>query len=151
MNTRIKHLILMVTIFSIVLCGCVSEPEAKDVYEDYLAMAEVSLSAAINKYCHYERIEIYHMVWDTPEYMTSHEIVSWEQLSDNLWAARLRYTSDEHRELVSEGTNFVGLIQGTYKVFISIEEVPFFLTEGLDLTKYYNERIDPEDGSVMYL
>ena len=150
MNTKLKYLILMVAVFAIVMCGCASEPTARDVYEDYLEMAEVSLSAAINKYCHYERIEMYHMAWDTPEYMASHEIVSWEQLSDNLWAARLRYTPNG-KDVVIEGTNFVGLIQGTYKVFISIEEVPFFLTEGLDVQKYYDERIDPEDGSVMYL
>lgn len=149
MTSTIKRCLLLVTVFVFILCGCASEPDARDVYEDYLELAEVSLSAAINKYCHYERIEIYHMAWDTPEYMTSHEILNWEQLSDNLWAAKIRYTSPIGGEdVASEGTNFVGLIQGTYKIFISIEEVPYFLTEGLDLEEYYLERADPDNMCI---
>lgn len=150
MKSKINRLILLVVVFSLALCGCASEPSARDIYNDYLELAEVSLSAAINKYCHYERIEIYHMAWDTPEYMESHEVLSWDQLSDNLWAARIRYTSSFDGK-ASEGTNFVGLIQGTYKIFISIEEVPYFLTEGLDLEKYYQERENTPDKTEMYI
>ena len=152
MTSMIKRCLLLVTVFVFifVLCGCSSEPDARGVYEDYLELAEVSLSAAINKYCHYERIEIYHMSWDTPEYMISHEILSWEQISDNLWAAKIRYTSS-FDGIVTEGTNFVGLIQGTYKIFISVEEIPYFLTEGLDLEEYYQERENTPDKVEMYI
>ena len=149
MKSKVKYLILAVTIFAVVLCGCGSEPDARDVYEDYLEMAKTDLGAAISKYCYYERSDVFHMVWDTKEYMVSYELLDWEQINDNLWTAKGIYVSSLDGEPL-EIRNFIGLFNGTYKIMVSIEEVPDFLTDGLDLEKYYQERTDPEDGSIMY-
>lgn len=151
MISKIKRLILLVVVFSLALCGCASEPDARDVYEDYLKMAEVSLQAAISKHCHYERNQVYHMAMECYDYFTDYEITEWKQLSDNLWVAHLTFTCYSANDQIINATNFVGHIHGTYKIMISIEEVPYFLTEGLDLEEYYRERIDPEDGSVIHI
>ena len=151
MTSKIKRCLLLVTVFVFVLCGCASEPDARDVYEDYLKIAEVSLQAAISKHCHYERNEVYHMAMECVDHITSYEIERWEQLSENLWVARLKHTCFSCDEMVLYATNFVGLIHGTYKVMISVEEIPDFLTEGLDLEEFYLERIDPEDGSIIHV
>lgn len=136
MRLKLTSLIVLLIFTVSVIAGCTEEKGPREIYEDYLAVAMTSCADAATKYCHYERAQYRQMAADTTDYFKSYEIYTWEQLSDSLWVAELRFTCLYAGEEVIHATNFVGVIDGAYYVMTSIEEVPAYLLADVDVCEY---------------
>lgn len=136
MRFKSTYFIMLWALVFCILGGCANQKDPRDVYEDYLAAAMTSCANATAKYCHYEREQYRQMSEESTDYFTGYEIQSWEQLSDELWVANLRFTCIYAGEAVIDATNFVGIIDGEYYVMTSIEEVPVDLLADVDIDEY---------------
>lgn len=131
---RLVILLLLITLLG--GCGQEVSPQEK-IYRDYLDACKVSTGSAVQEYCHYE-IEAYFndMIKNTAK-VHSYDILEFKQLSDKLWVVKANIAWD----MKPEGEtvyNFVGEIDGEYKVMPSDIHVPIELKNGIDLSAYEN-------------
>lgn len=136
-----KYASLLIVCFSVLLLvsACTQEPaiplEIEALYLQYLDTSRTDNAAAVDNYCYYEIKELIPVAKEAGVYIQDYSILSWEQLTDQLWVV----TADIMDSVSEESHiayNFVGIIDGEYKVMTSARQVPPSLREGLDLTAY---------------
>ena len=138
---KLYFLIAVAIFVSALFCGCSGRvypsdvpKEAVDLYYDYLdALSDGFTDALAEKYLH---IEI-----PDPEPFTGqckvakYKIFGWEALSDKLWVVSHNLTVTDYPE-IGEGVNFVGIVDGEYRVMRGVIDIPEELKEGLDLERF---------------
>ena len=106
--------------------------KAKQVFEDYLKAATSDMALAAS-YCNLTDQE--KSAWaEVPPELSGYEIHEWVKLSDRLWvvSASLKMTEGT----TTEHDSFVILLDGTYKVCPSVDNIPQDIQAGVDLSPY---------------
>ena len=122
------------------LNGCHLEKDAtvqdvEQVYIAYMEATKVDQSAADQKYCHYELKEYMELDAQNKTNNLEYEILEWEKLSAQLWAV----TSFVKTPAEPEGyqmTQYVGLVDGSYRVMKREFHIPSDLKQDIDFSKY---------------
>ena len=148
-----KHLWLVAALLVLtLLCACTPAPSPEDeiraFYTEYVEAAKKDRVSAATKYVHFEderMREAAKMSSNNTLLLT--DILSIEQLSENLWVLEIYYES----AAVPDGDtayHFVGMIDGERKVMRNWENVPAELAQDIDFTKYmpdYDNIVDIDD------
>ena len=148
-----KHLWLVAALLILtLLCACSPAPTPEDeirtFYTEYVEAVKKDRVSATIQYVHFEdkRMEAaFTQSSNNTLYLT--DILSMEQLSDNLWVLEIYYES----VAVPSGNtayHFVGKIDGERKVMRNWENVPAELAQDIDFTKYmpdYDNIVDIDD------
>lgn len=151
MNKRIS-LILAMTILCFVISGCglfsqksvaTTAPRNENLriqdalayYVSYMETWKVDHEKALREFSHYNSQEALEVGLDHPEELVSYEVLRIEQLSDQLWVVEVfGITSTVKNGMYA--ANYVGLINGEYRVMISEEHIPQSLKEGVEIEPY---------------
>lgn len=123
------------------------EQEAQAIYQAFLETCKTDQAAALEQYCHYEYDWIREIAMESLDPLTSYEIQSWERINDCLWAASI-YAESRGWPEGFIAMQFVGIIDGEYKVMTGVNQVPESLGENLDREQYRptgENIVDPED------
>lgn len=118
--------------------------------ESIVSFYEVSKTSpkdAFNRYCHYEHSENYDLAMQYCTKTLEYEILSVKQLSDKLWSVEI-FAKTEQVKLGLYTMQFVGIVDGEYKVMISSIEIPFDLKDGVEIEEYVPHGpgiVDPGD------
>lgn len=106
--------------------------KAKQVFEDYLKAATSDMSLAAS-YCNLTDQE--KSAWaEVPPELSGYEIHDWVKLSDRLWVVSASLKMVEG--MTTEHDSFVILLDGTYKVCPSVDNIPQDIQAGVDLSPY---------------
>lgn len=130
----VSLLLLTVLLFSLAACAANDgvPKKAKQVFEDYLKAATSDMALAAS-YCNLTDQE--KSAWaEVPPELSGYEIHDWVKLSDRLWvvSASLKMTEGT----TTEHDSFVILLDGTYKVCPSVDNIPQDIQAGVDLSPY---------------
>lgn len=122
-NKRI-FIICLVLLLLFTSCSNKSEmSEAERFYREFMDATLVDLHEATIKYVHFE--DERHLQWtlESETKIHSYEIIEVEQLSEQLWAFTV-IVADDNQPQGQEGFNFVGIIDGQYRVMRNIDQIP---------------------------
>ena len=152
----IPIILVVVVVFFVALCDSnqhdttilydMSFAKAMDCYTAYIETAMEDWGKAVQEYCHYEDPSAMDQILDFPP-ITSYQIIRFERLSDNLWEIET-FTTAPYKPYGSYGVNYVGLIDGEYRVMTNVQNIPSELTEGISIEPfepYGPDVIDPDD------
>lgn len=106
----------------------------QDFYIEYMDMSTKDPFTATHEYCHFESTEMLELSASCPP-LVSYEIISWEKLSDELWAVKI-CAVEEHIPNGIYCVNYVGIIDDRYYVMGNEDEIPSALKEGINITPY---------------
>ena len=113
--------------------------EVQQFYVDYLEISKISVSEAVNQYCHYEIPEHKEMALDSTVCLDDYKNLEFTKLSDDLWATSVEIV-DEYYPQGALVYNYVGNIDGKYYVMTSDKQIPEKLKLGIDFSDYtYND------------
>ena len=144
-----KALLLQLALCLIfIMCSCREKPHqdlVEEFYQEYADLLAYDVETALTDYVHYEDPLLYEIGIQTsnitiPEY----NILSIEELSNTLWAIHVW-----QKDLIGSDYTiyqFVGVINGEYKVILNPDNIPSYLKTDVDLTPYYSENnVSPND------
>lgn len=118
---------------------------AEQFYIEYLNTAMRNRSESIEKYLYFNDPRSRELAQiSSSNRLLEYEILSVEQLSNELWA----FTCDIKTDAKPEGKtvyNFVGVIDGSFRVMTGIRQIPDYLKKTLDLSKYTYPDLDTVD------
>ena len=124
------------------------ENQIRDFYEEFIQLDLTDPARAIEEYVYYNDEAIKSIAIDSVEgnYTTHYEILGLEKITDQLWAIELYIETSMDPEGFT-AYNFVGEIDGAYKIMRSVNQIPQPLIGDLNLDAYLptGEYIDPED------
>ena len=104
-------------------------------YIRFMELAKNSFAEAAKEYAHYEIEENRILDQQTAERIRTYEIIQCRELSENLWAVEVFFTSDLN---IYGGycEHYVGIVDGEYRVLLATKHIPAELGEGLELEPY---------------
>lgn len=123
---KTNRLMICILLFAVLLSACTREPEmseAEEFYREFMDATLVDLHEATIKYVHFE--DERHLQWtlESETKMHSYEIIKVEQLSEELWVFTVSVADDNHPQGY-EVFNFVGVVDGQYRVMRNIDQIP---------------------------
>lgn len=124
-----------------VLSGCTHNEvpkQAEQVYTSYLETDKTDSYLAVKDYCHYEMKNREEMAAKSTDHIVDYRILEWCKLSDELWAVTAEI-STTYQPQMRTVTNFVGIIDGEYRVMTGYRQIPQELKEGIDMSAYIPE------------
>ena len=132
-------LLLLITMAAL-FCSCKKVPEQKvigpkELYEQYLTLALEDMQKAQDTYVYFINDRLQARAKEAEWTLQSYEIEKWEQVSENLYAAITTVETNSHPEPY-QIANFVGRIDGEYRVILGILNLPEDLKSSFDYTKY---------------
>jgi beta-lactamase regulating signal transducer with metallopeptidase domain len=121
--------------------------EAQDVLNNYIkAVKTGDISTAIG-YMYYEDERDYPQPDETP-WFTDYNIVSYGYINDELYSVTITVDADT----LSQGWNFLGSINGEWKVIANAGQIPADIAENIDYNKYvYSDPniLNPRPGDTV--
>lgn len=150
LKNNVYSVLLCIVLFA--LTGCVQENQQevqiRTFYEEFIEVDLTDPVRAIEEYVHYNDETLKAVAIDSVKgnYTTYYEILSLEKISDQLWAVEL-YIETSMDPQGFTAYNFVGEIDGEYKVIRGVNQIPETLTQNHNLDAYLptGDFIDPED------
>ena len=130
----IKSAVLAVLI--LILSGCVRQAEPEAVYLEYMKAAKNGYASAQQKYCHFESDDTKEVMGLTSSKVLKYEIIELDEITDSLWVVTAKTLTSTHPEVWYVFTNYIGVVDGEYKVLLNSNEVPEQLKQGIDLERY---------------
>ena len=136
-----KLMMISIVLILLVFLGMFLADQAtltpEEYYIEYLNTAKKNRLTSFENYLHYENSQAYELALTSTSInqLYSYEILSSKQLSDKLWAFTARLVTD----FMPDGgvvTNFVGVIDGEFRVMLSNQQIPAALQGSLDLSEY---------------
>lgn len=143
MKKRFIGILVYLLIAALVLASCAKEDGPEDVYREYMEAAKSGYAEAQPEFCHFENSEYLQVVMEQTDYVIDYEIISVEPLSEKLWAVNAKTVTLYHKDTWYSFTNFVGLIDGKYKVMVHEAEIPAELKTGIDLQRFSTYSTEP--------
>ncbi len=122
--------------------GAAQDPEEQKIrefYEDFIQQEQTDPVYALEQFVYIEdeNSKIIALTYaERGEVATSTEILNVEKLSEDLWAVEISYVLPANPE-GDTAYNFVGKVDGAYKVMRNVRAIPEELSRGLDLEPYY--------------
>jgi beta-lactamase regulating signal transducer with metallopeptidase domain len=121
--------------------------EAQDVLNNYIkAVKTGDISAAIG-YMYYDDERDYPQYDESP-WFTDYNIVSYGYINDKLYSVTITVDANT----LSQGWNFLGNINGEWKVITNAGQIPAEITENIDYNKYiYDDPniLNPNPGDTV--
>ena len=120
---------------------------AVNIYVSFFEGTKSTPRDAIDEYCHYELNEYYYLDMEHCTKTLEYEIVSIKQLSNQLWSIEV-FVKNEQIKLGQYAMQYVGVVDGEYKVMLSSKQIPPDLKEGIEIEDYEAHGpgiIDPGD------
>lgn len=102
---------------------------------NYMEAAKVDYVEAVNEYRHFEDEETRQLTIEHACLVLYYEILRIEKLSSELWEIEF-FSQTEVFERGFYCVNYVGLIDGEYRIMGNIEQIPDDLKEGVDIEEY---------------
>ena len=124
--------------------------QAIDHFVQYLEWGKTGSAQRFVDYCHYESPESLELAQRYSDTLFTYEILRVEQLSSQLWEIEFFVTSDRHLNGMY-AVNYVGIIDGQYKVMPSQKNIPADLKENVEIEPYEPhgpDIISPDDVLV---
>ena len=143
---RAKRLGSILLVISILLCACApfqyldgAPQTVQDYYREYVEASKIDHGDAIREYEYIENEETKALLiahYTGTRYVDA-EILTWEQLSDLLWAVEETTTITNNGGETYTAWHFVCIVDGEYKVVKNAWHVTAEMQEGLDLSPYW--------------
>lgn len=120
--------------------------KAETFYKEYANTFITDRANAVNNYIHYEDVFLYHAaIADIAVPFYRFEMRDIEKLSDSLWVVTA-YIESDYQDEGYEITNYIGILNGEFKIMVNDLQIPAELKEGVDLSSYIpSDRIPYED------
>lgn len=142
----------LLCIFLLMLFGCAQENQEqmkiRTFYQEFSELNLVDPALAIENYVHYEDETIKSIALASIEgdRTIDYEILKLDKISDTLWAVEV-YVETTMQPDGFTAYNFVGEIDGTYKIMRGVNQIPQNLIQNHDLGAYIptGDFVDPED------
>lgn len=155
MNKKISFTLALLCAMLTALVGCGQndsrERKIQDFYEEFMEVEMSDPVRAIEEYVFYNDEAIKAIAIDSVEgnHTTHYEILRLEIISEQLWAVEVYFETQMSPEGFT-AFNFVGEVDGEYKVMRSVRQIPQSLIENLDLDAYLptGDFIDSEDVMI---
>ncbi len=140
---RFFAVLLLLTTAAALLCSCKKSPEPEDespadpktLYEQYLELALEDIKKAQDKYVYFNSERLQSRAQESEWVLESYEINQWKQLNEDLYVAITTVQNNSHPDSY-QIANFVGRIDGEFRVILGILNLPESLKTGLDYSEY---------------
>lgn len=144
----ILALLILLNIHATNLKANVVSFEVQDVFLNYLETIKSDYVKAANEYCHFEMPIIKELVMQSNDYLLSYQVIKWEQISEVLWAVEVSITSTYSDE--NNIYNFVGFVDGEWRVMLNPYQIPAYMLRDLDLAHYSTtgEKVIPYEAVI---
>lgn len=123
--------------------------EVSSYYEEFLNAYRYGTYDEVDSYLHYEVPEYWQLTEEDFSNIESYEIISWEQLADDLWVVTLNATTSADPE-VARWNHFIGYIDAELYVMIGAFQVPDYLSEGTNIAAYIPEGVLSPDSVELF-
>lgn len=132
--------ILLCSFLFLTFAGCgQNQPEAeiRAFYEEFIQVDLADPLRAIEEYVYYNDEVTKAVAIDSIKgnYTTHYDILSLEKITDQLWAIELYIETSMDPEGFT-AYNFVGKIDGAYKIIRGIDQIPKSLSQNLNFDAY---------------
>ena len=146
MKKKLLCFLLVLRFASHILCACSSNKDAKnqtyddtyyrvsEFYTEFLKTGMSDWGKAVEKFCAFPDQEQKTLAL-TGDPILYYEILRIEKLSDSLWVVET-FTKVKMLPNGAYGVNYVGFVDGQYKVFLNQSNIPKALTEGVEIEPY---------------
>lgn len=137
----------IIAVFVLFLCGKTqNDATPKEFYERYLNACKVSYTEAVDFVYFDNDWEADFYVGNPTDKLLEYEILGEKEINNSLFAFQVKFESASDRALGKTTTayNFVGIIDGEYKVITNTRNVPAPLQDNFDETEYQNTAGDNE-------
>lgn len=132
-------------IFSVFCLTNTSASNAERFFVEYMNVAVSDRTESIIQYMHFEDLRYRELaLLSATDRLLDYEVIDVELLTDELWVFTCNITSDSMPE---GGTvyNFVGIIDGDFRVMNNVRHIPEDMKKSLDLSKYTYPDLDTVD------
>lgn len=150
--------VVIFAVLSVALCACASDKNdthstnptiemlettepidstlaALQFHVEYLETMKFDPVGATVVYCHHEDPQTEQIALEYACLVLEYEILRIEKLSSRLWVVE-QFTKSEINKLGRYGVNYIGIIDGRYRVMANEEQIPQELKEGIEIPEY---------------
>lgn len=140
---RFYAILLLLITTAVIVCSCKKSPKSeskspvgpKELYEQYLELSLEDVKKAQDTYVYFNNERLQARAQESEWTLQSYEINQWEQLNEDLYVAITTVQNNSHPEPY-QIANFVGKIDGEFRVILGILNLPESLKADLDYSKY---------------
>lgn len=122
--------------------------QALDCFISFHEMAKTDVQEAIKIYSHYESQEHYELAMKHCYRTASVDVLRIQQLSEELWVVESFVKGVETMVSGYYGVDYIGIIDGEYKIMFAEREIPKAMKEGVEIEPYEEHGpgiVNPED------